>query len=108
MWRLDELLPRWDALRLRSWTGEGSRLTNYQDGTLRQLIRPEKLLDLVGPDLGTGTVVFSGTLPMLDGQMRAAPRFEAELTDTGRQSLATLGYDTAVLKAQPQPDRAAP
>ncbi len=108
VWRLDELLPRWDALRLRSWTGEGSRLTNYQDGTLGQLIRPEQLLDLVSPDPGTGTVVFSGTLPVLDGQMRAAPRFEAELTDTGGQSLATLRYDTAVLKAQPQPDRAAP
>ena len=106
VWRLDELLPRWDDLRLRSRVGEGGELTDYQDGTLAQLTRPERLLDLISPSPGAGTVVFSGTLPVLGGNVRPAPRFEAELLDTDGRSLATLGYDIAVLQQQAQPDEA--
>ena len=104
VWRLDELLPRWDDLRLRSRIGENGELTDYQDGALAQLTRPERLLDLIGPDPGAGAVVFSGTLPVLGGHVRPAPRFEAELLDTDRRSLAALGYDIAVLQPQVQPD----
>ncbi len=104
IWRLDDLLPRWDDLRLRSRVGEGDGLEDYQDGTLSQLIRPERLLELIGPDPGAGTVVFSGTLPVLGGNVRPAPRFEAELFDTDGSPLANLGYDITVLQQQTQPD----
>lgn len=104
VWRLDDLLPRWDDLRLRSQVGEGGELSDYQHGTLAQLIRPERLLDLIGPDPGVGTVVFSGTLPVLGGNVRPAPRFEAELFDTDGSVLASLGYDIEVLQPQVQPD----
>ncbi|MCY4581435.1 MAG: DUF2848 family protein [Chloroflexi bacterium] len=103
-WRLDDLLPRWDGLRLRSRVDDGGGLTDYQDGTFAQLMRPERLLDLIGPDPGAGTVVFSGTLPVLGGNVRPAPRFEAELFDTDGSSLATLAYDVVVLQPQVQPD----
>ncbi len=104
VWRLDELLPRWDDLRLRSRVREDGELEDYQDGTLSQLMRPERLLDLIGPDPGVGTAVFSGTLPVLGGHVRPAPRFEAELFDTDGSSLANLGYDVVVLQQQVQPD----
>ena len=104
IWRLDELLPHWDDLRLRSRVGDGGAFTDYQDGTLAQLIRPERLLDLIGPDPAPGTAVFSGTLPVLGGHVRAAPRFEAELRAPDGRSLATLGYDVATLEPQAQPD----
>ena len=104
VWRLNELLPRWDDLRLRSRVGEGGGLTDYQDGTLAQLIRPEQLLELIGPRPGAGTVVFSGTLPVIGGKVRPAPRFEAELFDTDGRTLAALGYDILVLQPQRQPD----
>ena len=103
-WRLDDLLPRWDDLRLRSRVGEGGELIDYQDGTLAQLIRPERLRELIGPDPGAGTAVFSGTLPVLGGNVRPAPRFEAELFDTDGRSLASLGYDVVALQQQTQPD----
>lgn len=104
VWRLDDLLPRWDDLRLRSRVAEDGELEDYQDGTLSQLIRPERLLELIGPDPGAGTVVFSGTLPVLGGNVRPAPRFEAELFDTDGSPLANLGYDITVLQQQVQPD----
>ncbi|MDE2836599.1 MAG: DUF2848 family protein [Chloroflexota bacterium] len=104
VWRLDDLLPHWDDLRLRSRVQEGGEPEDYQHGTLAQLIRPERLLDLVGPDPGAGTAVFSGTLPVLGGNVRPAPRFEAELFDTDGRSLAALAYDVVVLQPQVQPD----
>ncbi len=104
VWRLDDLMPRWDDLRLRSRVRESGELEDYQHGTLSQLIRPERLLELVGPDPDAGTVVFSGTLPVLGGNVRPAPRFEAELFDTDDASLAALGYDVVVLQPQVQPD----
>ncbi len=104
VWRLDDLLPRWDDLRLRSRVGGNGELADYQVGTFAQLMRPERLLDLVGPHPGAGTVVFSGTLPVLGGNVRPAPRFEAELFDTDGKSLAALAYDVVVLQPQVQPD----
>ena len=103
VWSLDELLPRWDSLRLRSWTVDGEERAPYQDGTFAQLIRPEALLDLAGADGEPGTVVFSGTLPVLDGRVRSARRFEAELTDADGRTLASLGYDVRLLPPHSQP-----
>ncbi len=102
-WRLDELLPRWDGLRLRSWAVDGGERAPYQDGTLAQLIRPEALLDLAGASGEPGTVVFSGTLPVLGGRVRSASRFEAELSDADGRALASLGYDVRLLPPHSQP-----
>ncbi len=101
-WRLDELLPRWDGLRLRSWTVDGGERAPYQDGALAQLIRPEALLDLAGASGEPGTVVFSGTLPVLGGSVRAASRFETELSDADGRALASLGYDVRLLPPHSQ------
>ena len=84
VWRLDELLPRWDDLRLLSRVGEGGELTDYQDGTFSQLMRPERLLDLIGPDPGAGTVVFSGTLPVLGGPRASCPSLRGGTVRHGR------------------------
>ena len=100
-WRLDELIGEWDELGLRSAVGDELGLQDYQRGTLGQLIRPERLLELVGPARSAGTVVFSGTLPVLDGRVRFSPRFEGELTAPSGQLLARLAYQTRVLE-QPQ------
>ena len=97
-WRLDELLGDWDSLGLRSAVGEEQSVEDYQRGTLGQLIRPEKLLELIGPSAEAGTVLFSGTLPVLDGRVRFTPRFEGELTAPGGRVLARLAYDVSELE----------
>ena len=102
VWNLDELIGQWDELGLRSAVGNEQGLEDYQRGTLGQLIRPELLLELVGPARAAGTVVFSGTLPVLDGKVRFSPMFKGELTAPSGRVLASLAYQTRVLE-QPQP-----
>ncbi len=99
---LDALLPQWDSLRLRSWTVDGGERALYQDGLFSQLIRPERLLDLAGPDIAPGTVVFSGTLPVVGGEVRSTARFEAELASPSDGLLAALAYDVRLLPPHPQ------
>lgn len=102
-WKLEELLPQWDRLRISSRVLENGRMVDYQSGTLAQLIRPEQLLDLIGPDPEPGTALFSGTLPVLSGGIRSAARFEGTLTSDRDTTLATLGYDVLSLPEQAQP-----
>jgi hypothetical protein len=97
-WRLDDLIGDWDELGLRSAVGDAGALADYQRGTLGQLIRPEKLLELLGPARVPGTAVLSGTLPVLDGRIRFTPHFEAELTSPAGKVLATVAYDVGVLE----------
>jgi len=83
--------------------------TLYQDGFFAQLIRPEQLLALAAPGaasaagagIAPGTVVFSGTLPVIGGEVRPTARFEAELASPGGHPLASLAYDITVLPPHP-------
>lgn len=100
-WRLDELMDRWDDLSLGSQVGDESGLTDYQCGTLGNLIRPEKLLELIGPAASAGTAVFSGTLPVIGGRLHYEPLFEGKLSELGGRTLATLTYRTGVLAPSP-------
>jgi hypothetical protein len=76
-WRLDDLAGRWDGLALRSWS-DGQP---YQEGRAGELLPPDELLRLVGPE--DGTLIMMGTIATRDG-LRFGRRFEAELDDGGR------------------------
>ena len=100
-WRLNDLLEGWDELGLECRVGGNDYVTPYQRGTLGQLIRPEKLLELIGPSAAAGTVVFSGTLPVVGGSLRFEPRFEGSLSEPDGTTLATLAYRVGVLAPSP-------
>ncbi len=68
-WRLSEIRLHWDEIILRSWvrdTPNGEERL-YQDGTLSQILPPEKLWELAVEDaLEEGSIsYFSGTLPLM-------------------------------------------
>lgn len=100
-WRLEDLLGRWDDLVLRSTVGDDCGHIDYQRGTLGNLIRPEKLLELIGTAAVTGTVVFSGTLPTIDGRFRYEPLFDGTLADPAGRTLCNLAYRTRMLLPSP-------
>jgi hypothetical protein len=89
-----EIESDWDALRLRSWTGEERR--PYQDGSMASLMTGrsilEELADRVDVD-HEGLVVFCGTVPLSDGGFRPAGRFGAELAGPGGEALLRCSYD---------------
>jgi hypothetical protein len=82
-WPLEEVEDHWDSLILRSWVLEDSTKVLYQEGPLRLLLRPEKLLEQVKETVQElrNVVIFSGTIPTLKGEIRVSEYFEVELYD---------------------------
>ena len=84
LWRLKEIRGDWDEIILRGWTKneEGKRIL-YQEAPLSAMMTPEDLMDFVknkSIDKSLdGTMIFSGTIPILTGKFVYGPYFEAEL-----------------------------
>ena len=93
VWRLDDVLPRWDGLILRSWaTVDGERVL-YQEGPLSQIRPPADLIARFdGSLLPAGTVMFCGTLGAIGG-IRSASRFEMAIEDPARGRKLQHAYD---------------
>ena len=84
LWRLKEIRGDWDEIILRGWTKneEGKRVL-YQEAPLSAMMTPEDLMDFVknkSIDKSLdGTMIFSGTIPILTEKFVYGPYFEAEL-----------------------------
>jgi len=97
-WLYDAVAPHCDQLRLRSHATISGKRELYQDGTVAQILPPEKLISLYAgaANLPEGTLMFCGTLTAIDG-IRPADRFECELDDPVLARRITCGYDVIVL-----------
>ena len=86
LWAWRDLQSRWDGCRLRSEV-DG---TSYQEGSVAELMTPDAILafirERVSGDI-EGSAIYCGTLPLIGGEFRFAPRFAAILSDpsTGRE-----------------------
>ncbi len=82
-WPLEEVSKHFDELVMRSWILEGSAKTLYQEGKLKLLLRPEKIIDQVEEIVSElrNVVVFAGTLPTVGGEIKVSEYFEVELFD---------------------------
>ena len=74
-WRLDDVMPHWERLTLRSWADDKL----YQEGPVTAMRAPEELLQKYG-GLKAGSAMFCGTLAALGG-IRPAKKFTIELED---------------------------
>jgi hypothetical protein len=100
VWRLADVVDHWDDLILRSWVGDGSAETLYQEGPLARLLSPEGILATVATNTSeqvAEAVVFSGTLPILGGVFLPAPFFQTELADPIRGRSLRCGYRVQVM-----------
>jgi len=82
LWRLADLLPHWDRLRLRSWLHVRGDRVLYQEGPVTAMKHPEELMQRYTGTAGLrpGTAMFCGTLAV-HGGVRSAEAFEIELED---------------------------
>ncbi len=82
-WPLEEVEDHFDELVLRSWILEGSAKTIYQEGKLKMLIKPDRIIDQVKEIVSElrNVVVFAGTLPTVRGEIKVSEYFEVELSD---------------------------
>jgi hypothetical protein len=102
LWRLKEIRGDWDEIILRGWTKneEGKRVL-YQEAPLSAMMTPEDLVDFVknkSIDKSLdGTMIFSGTIPILTGKFVYGPYFEAELYNPRTGKRLNCHYQVQVL-----------
>lgn len=95
VWNYADVRERWDHLVLRSWVGENGAEELYQEGRLAALLRPEHLLQLLKRRLGgliNRAAVYTGTIPLIEGEFTDKPYFTAELRDEAAGRSLTCAY----------------
>jgi hypothetical protein len=90
-WRLEDVLPGWDNIRLESAQERGGLTVEYQSGPLAACRRPEDVVKLYTGDaaLPVGTALFLGTIPVI-GELTGGDAFAMRLHDPAHNR--TLGH----------------
>jgi len=87
IWHYEDVKDHWDDLIMRAWVKKDGNRQLYQEGKLGEMLRPEELIERVrlrvSGDL-TGAVVYSGTFPIIGGELSFSTYFEMELLDKHR------------------------
>jgi len=100
LWNYEDVKETWDQIEIRSWAVKDGQKSIYQESTLGSILPPEDLIrrvqQQVKDSLG-GIAIFSGTPPLLAGEMIFADRFEGELLDTHFNRKLTVEYDIHTL-----------
>jgi hypothetical protein len=100
VWNYEDVKETWDQIEIRSWAIKDGQKSIYQESTLGSILPPEDLIERVQQQvkgsLG-GIAIFSGTPPLLAGEMIFADRFEGELLDTHFNRKITVEYDIHTL-----------
>jgi len=101
VWNYEDVKETWDQIEIRSWVIKDGQKNIYQESTLGSILPPEDLIgqvqQQVKDSLG-GIAIFSGTPPLLAGEMIFADRFEGELLDTHFNRKLSVEYDIHTLK----------
>jgi len=101
LWRLEDLLPHWDDIALRSWAYRDGRREPYQNGTVAAILPPDQLqakyAEFAGP-LASGGAMFSGTIATIH-EIAPADEFEMELHDPVLNRRLTHRYRIVTLPA---------
>ncbi len=101
LWNYEEIKDSWDQIEIRSWAIKNGQKLMYQESTLGSILAPEDLIRLVEQQLNDrtgGIALFSGTPPLLAGEMIFADRFEGELRDTNFDRKIAFAYDIHTLE----------
>ena len=96
LWALDEVMPHWDRLVIRSHAVIGGERVLYQEGPVSGMLPPQEIMDGFGAPFTDGMAMFCGTFAARGG-IRPAERFEFELEDPVLGRTIRHGYDIAIL-----------
>lgn len=79
--RLEDVDTHWDDHELSSEVSQGQEWLPYQQASLAALLPPRELVArcFAGETPSAGTILLSGTVPLLDGVTRFWPRFRGRL-----------------------------
>jgi hypothetical protein len=85
VWKLADVKPHWERLKLQSWIEVDGQRTLYQEGSLADFLAVDDFLDGVRSVVTDGSldgmVLYMGTMPSLGGKLLFSPTFEGRLSD---------------------------
>ena len=85
VWKLADVEPHWERLKLQSWIEVDGQRTLYQEGSLADFLSIDDFLDgvrsVVKDGALDGMVLYMGTMPSLGGELLFSPTFEGRLSD---------------------------
>lgn len=82
-WRYEDIVDHWDEIVLRSTVWINGRETLYQNSTLKALVTPNDLLNIID-EAGVSRrnlILFSGTIPSVTGKLLYGEKFRMEMID---------------------------
>lgn len=97
---LEELRSRWDEIELTSdVSADGAEWLPYQRSRLAELLDPDSLIRASGHANGLpdGSILLSGTVPLVDGVTRYLPHFRASLMIPDDGPVLELAYRVDIL-----------
>ena len=101
IWFLEDIRDVWDKLLLRSWAIVEKERKLYQEARLGAILKPDVLLDFIKSNLKDksmdGFLVYSGTVPLLSGQIIFGEGFEVELLNPLNQMKLTCSYKIHIM-----------
>lgn len=101
VWPVAEVEDHWDELVLRSWVRSGRKRRLYQEAALGAMLTPSALLPGLRRHAGrelAGLVLFSGTVPTIDGELIYGDAYELELADPRLERKIRTQYTVHVLE----------
>ncbi len=101
IWPVAEVEDHWDELVLRSWVRSGRKRRLYQEAALAAMLTPGALLPGLRRHAGrelSGLVLFSGTVPTIDGELIYGDAYELELADPRLERKIRTQYTVHVLE----------
>ena len=103
VWDYEDLKPHWDELLLQSWVkpkGSDEEVL-YQNAPLATIISAEEIREMVMSKMvdgeTDGLVIFSGTVPVLTGEVIYGRYFRSELVDLRLNRKLKCGYNVVEL-----------
>jgi hypothetical protein len=103
VWDYEDVREHWDRLTLKSWVrlAPTQEWVPYQSMAVAAILSPEQILDLVRSSTVDhrldDTIIFSGTVPIIGGQVIYGSSFRCELHDPFRQRSLHCVYDVVHL-----------
>ncbi|MDY0393737.1 DUF2848 family protein [Virgibacillus halophilus] len=93
-WKIDSILQYWDQLVLSSEMMVNGQWCKYQENTISSIISLEEIKDFLEKKQValTNSIVFSGTVPLLDG-FKYGERFRAALFDPITNDTISIEYE---------------
>lgn len=102
MWDYDDLKDHWEQIELFSWQTLDGEEIPYQKGGVADILPPELILEELAARYGSDlshSVIFSGTVPLLDG-FKYGSRFRAVMLDKVLDRKLELNYQMKVISEE--------